>query len=80
MKRPGCKGASVQACRLQSLLGLLFLLSGACALGYEVVWLKVLSLHFGASAWSIASVLAAFMRSVLPSHKKTTPSTRRIWC
>jgi spermidine synthase len=44
-----------------SLIGLLFFFSGAIGLGYEIVWIKILSLHFGNSAWSISAVVAAFM-------------------
>ena len=39
----------------------LFFFSGASSLIYEVVWVKVLSLQFGSSAWSIATVIASFM-------------------
>ena len=39
----------------------LFFLSGASSLAYEVVWVKVLTLHFGSSAWSISTVVASFM-------------------
>ena len=41
--------------------GWLFVLSGATSLAYEVVWVKILTLQFGSSAWSIATVVAAFM-------------------
>ena len=40
---------------------LLFFLSGASALAYEVAWVKVLTLQFGSSAWSISTVVASFM-------------------
>lgn len=40
---------------------LLFLLSGAVGLVYEIVWVKLLSLQFGNSAWAQATVIAAFM-------------------
>ena len=46
---------------LLAVVGLLFFLSGACSLAYEVVWVKILTLQFGSSAWSIATVVAAFM-------------------
>jgi spermidine synthase len=39
----------------------LFVLSGASSLAYEVAWVKVLTLQLGASAWSIATVVASFM-------------------
>ena len=43
------------------LAGLLFLLSGATSLVYEVAWVKLLTLHLGSASWSIATVLASFM-------------------
>ena len=41
--------------------GILFFLSGAAALAYEVVWVKLLTLQFGSAAWSISTVVASFM-------------------
>ena len=38
-----------------------FFLSGATALVYEVVWLRMLSLVFGHTVYAITTVLAAFM-------------------
>ncbi len=38
-----------------------FLLSGACALVYEVVWLKTLNVVFGVTTLATATTLAAFM-------------------
>ena len=43
------------------LAGCLFFLSGAAALAYEVVWVKLLTLQFGSAAWSISTVVASFM-------------------
>ena len=43
------------------LAGILFFLSGAAALAYEVVWVKLLTLQFGSAAWSISTVVASFM-------------------
>ena len=40
---------------------ILFFLSGAAALAYEVVWVKLLTLQFGSAAWSISTVVASFM-------------------
>ena len=40
---------------------LLFFFSGATSLVYEVVWVKVLALEFGATAWSMSIVIASFM-------------------
>ncbi|MBI3299153.1 MAG: hypothetical protein HYZ75_13375 [Elusimicrobia bacterium] len=42
-------------------VGVFFLLSGACALGYEVVWAKFLTLTLGGNAAAQAAVLAAFL-------------------
>jgi spermidine synthase len=39
----------------------IFFVSGACALIYEVVWLKMLSLVFGVTALAAATTLASFM-------------------
>ncbi len=38
-----------------------FLLSGAAALAYEIVWQRMLTLVFGVSTWSVTAVLTAFM-------------------
>jgi spermidine synthase len=40
---------------------LLFFFSGAGGLIYEIVWLKILGLQFGASAWAVATVVSSFM-------------------
>ena len=40
---------------------LLFLLSGATGLLYEVLWMRRLTLVFGATQLAIATVLSAFM-------------------
>lgn len=47
--------------RLRALIHLLFLVSGATALVYQVTWLRNLSLVFGASFEATSIVLAAFM-------------------
>jgi predicted membrane-bound spermidine synthase len=44
-----------------ALAGLLFLLSGAAALVYQVVWQRLLALHSGVGLYSIAMIVAAFM-------------------
>ena len=38
----------------------LFFLSGACGLVYEVVWMRMLTLIFGATAFATAAILASF--------------------
>ncbi len=45
----------------RSAAAVLFLLSGACALGYEVIWAKTLVLTLGGTAAAQAAVLAAFL-------------------
>src|SRR5262245_12081729 len=47
--------------RARLLIALLFLLSGATALVYQVTWVRDLSLIFGASHQATSIVLAAFM-------------------
>ncbi len=59
-------GASVEAeresgGRLRRLLLVLFFLSGACALIYQVVWVRMLGLVFGVTSIAVTTVLAAFM-------------------
>ena len=39
----------------------LFFLSGACTLIYEVVWVRLLVLVFGMSVFAVSTVLSAFM-------------------
>ena len=46
---------------LLSTLAGLFLLSGFSALVYQVLWLRLLSLVFGATVHAASTVLAAFM-------------------
>ena len=41
--------------------GIMFFLSGASSLAYEVAWVKILTQQFGSSAWSISTVIAGFM-------------------
>jgi len=47
--------------RLRSLLLFLFFVSGATSLVYEVIWMRRVTLVFGASQLAVATVLAAFM-------------------
>jgi spermidine synthase len=46
---------------LLPLLLLLFFASGACALVYQVMWLRLLSLVFGVTVYAASTVLAGFM-------------------
>ena len=43
------------------LIGLCFVLSGATGLIYEVLWMRMLGLVFGATTLAVSTVLAAFM-------------------
>lgn len=47
--------------QLRRLTFLLFFLSGASALTYEVTWVRELSLSFGVSVYAVTAVLTAFM-------------------
>src|SRR5512138_1017583 len=38
----------------------LFFISGACGLVYEVVWMRLLTLVFGATTFATSTVLASF--------------------
>ncbi len=46
---------------LPTIILLLFFFSGASALVYEVVWMKMLTIVFGATALAISTTLASFM-------------------
>jgi hypothetical protein len=75
--------------RRESLVSLLFLLSGATALAFEVVWIKRFSQIWGSSAEALAAVTATLggvgrcalgmvgRRSFVPSpaHKDATAGT-----
>src|SRR5687768_12046508 len=47
--------------RALTLIGVCFVLSGATALIYEVLWARMLGLVFGATTLAVSAVLAAFM-------------------
>lgn len=46
---------------LLPLLAVLFFFSGACALVYQVMWLRLLALVFGVTVYAASTVLAGFM-------------------
>src|SRR5512145_2079262 len=54
------RGDAPTGVRLAPLL-LLFLLSGASALVYQVLWMRLLALVFGVTVHAASTVLAAFM-------------------
>jgi len=53
-------GAQREADRTRRILLGLFFLSGACGLVYEVVWMRMLTLVFGATAYATSTILASF--------------------
>ncbi len=63
-------------------------LSGMTALGAEVVWTRILSLHFGGTVYTFAMILAVFLiglgigSTVGASVARTTTNPRRVlgWC
>jgi len=50
------------------LTGLAFLLSGAAALVYQVVWQRLLVLHSGVGIYSVAMIVAAFLAGLGVGH------------
>ena len=57
--------------------GLLFFLSGAAALVYQVAWQRILALHSGVGLYSVAMIVAAFMAGLgTGSHLGGRLSTR----
>lgn len=53
------RSESGKAALRMTILGLFFL-SGACGLIYEVVWMRMLTLVFGATAFATSTILASF--------------------
>jgi len=47
--------------KLQGIILIFFFFSGACALVYEVAWIRLLSLVFGSTVLALSTVLASFM-------------------
>lgn len=47
--------------KYRKILLILFFLSGACGLIYEVLWVRMLGLIFGNTTYAVSTVLAAFM-------------------
>ena len=39
----------------------LFFVSGACSLVYQLIWARMLVVVFGVGTWAVSTVLAAFM-------------------
>jgi predicted membrane-bound spermidine synthase len=60
-----------------ALAGLLFFLSGAAALVYQVAWQRLLALHSGVGLYSVAMIVAAFMAGLgIGSHQGGRLSAR----
>jgi predicted membrane-bound spermidine synthase len=59
------------------LVGLLFFLSGAAALVYQVAWQRLLALHSGVGLYSVTMIVAAFMAGLgIGSHLGGRASAR----
>ncbi len=54
---------------MQRLLLLCAFASGACALIYEVAWLRVLSVDFGITVYAMSCVLSVFMAGLAIGHR-----------
>jgi spermidine synthase len=57
----GAAARRARAAQVRRLVGLCFVLSGAAGLIYEVLWMRMLGLVFGATTFAASTVLAAFM-------------------
>jgi spermidine synthase len=56
----------------------LFFFSGACALAYQVLWMRQLSYVFGVTAYAASTVLAAFMAGLALGSWLAGPGLKRI--
>lgn len=59
-RAPGPTTSEPPGAGVRRLLLALFFLSGACGLIYEVVWMRMLTLVFGATAFATSTILASF--------------------
>jgi len=57
---PAAGGGSFGDAGVRRTILLLFFFSGACGLVYEVVWMRMLTLVFGATAFATSTILASF--------------------
>jgi spermidine synthase len=60
MKENPATGGSSRAGGVRLTILALFFLSGACGLIYEVAWMRMLTLVFGATAFATSTILASF--------------------
>jgi spermidine synthase len=60
-----------------AVLLILFLFSGACGLTYQVLWLRLLSLVFGVTAYAASTVLASFMAGLALGSLVAAPLLRK---
>ena len=56
----------------------LFVLSGACALTYEVVWSRMLAIVFGVSAFAVSTVLVSYMGGMALGAAILGPRSERV--
>lgn len=68
---------SMPPARLLALLVLL-VVSGACGLAYQVLWLRALALIFGATVYAASTVLAAFMGGLAVGGVVAAPLLARL--
>ena len=61
---------------LLPLLLVLFFGSGACALVYQVMWLRLLSLVFGVTVYAASTVLAGFMAGLGAGSRRRAALSR----
>lgn len=59
-QHPELGGGPSREGRIRFAVLMLFFLSGACGLVYEVVWMRMLTLVFGATAFATSTILASF--------------------
>lgn len=64
--------------RLLAVLLAMFFCSGACGLTYQVLWLRLLALVFGVTAYAASTVLAAFMTGLACGSLLAGPLLRRL--
>src|SRR2546427_3370939 len=55
---------------VKSILYVIFFLSGATGLVYEVIWVRLTGLIFGNTSQAISTVLGAFMAGVAPGSRE----------
>jgi spermidine synthase len=59
---------------MNPLIFILFFISGACGLIYQVVWMRMMTYVFGSTVFAVSTVLAAFMAGLALSEATTSAS------